>query len=83
MSDANPQISHTDGTLCREGSKSVPENFVACCEDFDDHTSTCEFDVRYEWCVEEKVWSIAIAESAGGGGILIDFCPHCGVRLIP
>lgn len=73
--------SHADGTPCKEGTRSVPDGFRPCCESFDGHTTSCDFDVRYEWWPKSGHWVIAISESAGGGGILIEFCPHCGLRL--
>jgi hypothetical protein len=36
--------------------------------------------VRYEWHASTG-WRIAIAEIAGGGGIGIKHCPHCGTGL--
>src|SRR6058998_1346514 len=72
---------HDDGTVCREGTKRVPPRFRACCEVFQAHTATCELDVRYEWWPKARRWFIAISDAAGGGGIEIDFCPHCGSRL--
>lgn len=72
---------HSDGTICLEGTRSVPHDYVACCETFLGHTTTCEYDIRYEWWHESRQWVIAIAEAAGGGGIIIEFCPHCGTKL--
>jgi len=72
---------HSDGTICREGTQSLPEDFVPCCEMFSAHTATCVFDIRYEWWKTSRRWVIAIAESAGGGGIEITYCPHCGTKL--
>ncbi len=72
---------HDDGTVCREGTKRVPPRFRACCEVFQAHTATCELDVRYEWWPKARRWFIAISDAAGGGGIEIEFCPHCGSRL--
>ena len=76
---------HSDGSECREGTQTVPLEFVACCDVFEQQTFACEYDIRYEWRsdLEPPVWVIAIAESAGGGGIEMDFCPHCGTRLVP
>jgi hypothetical protein len=72
---------HPDGTKCLEGTRRVPRSFKACCEVFDGHTSACAFDIRYEWWSKQKMWVIAISESAGDGGIAIQFCPHCGAKL--
>ena len=72
---------HQDGTVCLEGTKSVPEDFVSCCDDFAAHLDSCQYDVRYEWWKIEKYWVIAIADCVGGGGIKITFCPHCGKKL--
>ncbi len=73
---------HADGTLCLEGTSRLPASFVACCDVFDGHTSTCTYDLRYEYWEKSKMWVIAIAESAGGGGIEISYCPHCGTKLM-
>src|SRR5262249_39937358 len=72
---------HADGTVCREGTKLVPPRFKPCCEAFGVHTKSCELDVGYEWWRKAGRWFIAISDAAGGGGIEIDFCPHCGSRL--
>ena len=72
---------HEDGTVCPEGTRKVPRGFAACCEVFRGHTSTCYFDIRYEWWSKEKTWVTVIPDGVGGGGIEISFCPHCGLRL--
>jgi hypothetical protein len=72
---------HSDGTQCLEGTKRVPRGFKPCCKLFEAHTRACAYDVRYEWYSKSKQWVIAISESAGGGGIEIVFCPHCGEKL--
>lgn len=72
---------HPDGTPCPEGTRSVPDGFVACCEAFSDRTSACYFDIRYEWWASFGEWFIVIAPAAGGGGIGLDYCPHCGTAL--
>ncbi len=76
-----PAPNHADGTRCLEGTKRVPRSFRPCCEVFAGHVATCAHDLRYEWWPKARQWVIAIAESAGGGGISIEFCPHCGARL--
>jgi hypothetical protein len=73
--------SHADGTRCLEGSQRIPRIFKPCCETFAAHTTTCAFDVRYEWWSKSRKWVTVISESAGGGGVRISFCPHCGRRL--
>ncbi len=40
---------HPDGTVCLEGTRSLPKSYSPCCEIFDNHTSTCAYDLRYEW----------------------------------
>lgn len=80
-----PQMSveklHPDGSQCPEGTKKVPRFFKACCEDFALRTKACYHDIRYEWWTKHKGWFIQIAPSAGGGGIQIKYCPHCGTKL--
>lgn len=72
---------HTDGTICQEGTRKVPRNYIPCCEEFNQRTMACVFDIRYEWWSSIKRWVICIDDSAGGGGITISHCPHCGVLL--
>jgi hypothetical protein len=72
---------HPDGSPCLEGTKSVPEGYVPCCQDFDYGTTRCAYDVRYEYWKENNEWVIVIVEAAGGGGVLISYCPHCGAPL--
>ena len=74
-------VRHPDGTRCLEGTRRVPRRFKACCRLFESHTATCAYDIRYEWWQKGRTWVVTIAESAGGGGIEIRFCPHCGRRL--
>src|SRR5262245_31271243 len=57
---------HSDGTVCLEGTRSVPEGWQPCCEVFAGHTTTCAHDLRYEWFKKTQRWGIVIAESAGG-----------------
>lgn len=59
----------------------MPRGFRACCETFGAHTAACDYDIRYEWWTKPRIWVVKITETAGGGGIRINFCPHCGVRL--
>ena len=72
---------HIDGSSCLEGTCKIPKRYNPCCKCFNDHTKTCEYDIRYEWWSKQKIWVIAIPKSAGGGGIKITFCPHCGKKL--
>ena len=72
---------HADGTTCLEGTRRVPIGFRPCCPTFAAHTVTCAYDIRYEYWSKRKQWLIVISESAGGGGIAISFCPHCGSKL--
>jgi hypothetical protein len=74
-------VLHADGTVCREGTRRVPRAFRACCSAFDHRTLACVFDVRYEWWPRQKSWFVPIHDTAGGGGIAIAFCPHCGAKL--
>jgi len=72
---------HTDGTRCREGTQRVPERFEPCCSGFERHTTACEYDIRFEWWTGHASWFIVISDMAGGGGIAIGYCPHCGSEL--
>jgi hypothetical protein len=58
----------------------LPRGWQPCCSVFEDHTKACYFDVRYEWSSQHG-WMNLIAPSAGGGGIVMSFCPHCGIKL--
>jgi hypothetical protein len=79
--DVMKKAKHEDGTPCPEGSRKVPRGFGACCEVFEGHTTSCYFDIRYEWWAKERTWVTVIPDGAGGGGIEMFFCPHCGTRL--
>ena len=73
---------HADGTECLEGTRSVPDGWTQCCETFGGHVESCAFDIRYEfWPAPYDGWVIVISESAGGGGTMIRWCPHCGTEL--
>ena len=72
---------HADGSPCLEGTRRVPQDYVPCCKDFDYRTTRCAYDIRYEYSKEYDVWVILLVEAAGGGGIEISYCPHCGARL--
>lgn len=72
---------HSDGTICPEGTQRLPARFSPCCNEFKSHTLACYFDIRYEWWPRKKSWFIVIAETAGGGGMAISYCPHCGSKL--
>lgn len=71
---------HSDGSPCLDGVVAVPPGYTPCCPVFEQHTRLCVYDVRYQWSASTG-WVIAIAESAGGGGVQIAFCPHCGTEL--
>ncbi|HNT78321.1 MAG TPA: hypothetical protein PKH77_25195 [Anaerolineae bacterium] len=73
---------HPNGTPCLEGTAYVPQDFRPCCDLFAAHTTTCVYDLRYEWWPRSRQWVIALAKAAGGGGIVIHYCPHCGARLV-
>jgi hypothetical protein len=73
--------SHLDGSACLEGTQRVPRGYVSCCEDFRQHTLTCYHDIRYEWWSTQRRWFTIISPAAGGGGVAIAFCPHCGKKL--
>ena len=72
---------HTDGSFCPEGTQRIPRTFNPCCDSFLQHTSACYLDIRYEWWPNQRGWFIIISPSAGGGGIAISYCPHCGAKL--
>ncbi len=72
---------HFDGSICLEGTRSVPPRYRPCCEIFGGHTTTCAWDIRYEWWRKSQQWVIVIPEGLGGGGITMRFCPHCGTEL--
>jgi hypothetical protein len=76
----NPTL-HADGTPCPEGTGKLPRAFAACCDAFAQHTRSCYVDLRYEWWTRSRAWFIVLAPEAGGGGIRISFCPHCGSDL--
>jgi len=72
---------HVDGSTCTEGTRRLPPGFEPCCAEFAQHTAACVFDVRYEWWASAKAWFIALSDMAGGGGVQIRHCPHCGTDL--
>jgi len=72
---------HTDGSYCPEGTQRIPSRYTPCCDDFLAHTFACYFDIRYEWWPRLRGWFIVIDPSAGGGGVAISHCPHCGGKL--
>jgi hypothetical protein len=72
---------HADGVPCLAGTRRTPEDFAPCCSDFAGHVDLCVSDVRYEWYAKQQLWAIAIGAEAGGGGVEIAFCPHCGTKL--
>jgi hypothetical protein len=72
---------HADGSICKEGTQSVPNNYVPCCSKFECRTKKCEYDIRFKWGSKIKEWGIVVPEIAGGGVISIKYCPHCGKSL--
>lgn len=72
---------HLDGTPCPEGTQRLSPERTTCCDAFHARTLACYFDVRYEWWPNPSGWFIIICPDAGGGGIAINNCPHCGARL--
>jgi hypothetical protein len=72
---------HIDGSDCPEGTQRLPRRFTPCCEAFLHRTRACYFDIRYEWWPAQRGWFVGIDPSAGGGGIALSYCPHCGSRL--
>lgn len=72
---------HPDGSYCLENHQRCPEEGKPCCTLFEDHTVACVYDLRYEWWAKPGFWVVRLADSAGGGGIKISFCPHCGSEL--
>jgi len=76
-----PPPLHPDGTSCPEGTRRVPLRFTPCCAEFDARTRACYHDIRFEWWSRPRAWFIIIAPEAGGGGIRVRYCPHCGTAL--
>jgi hypothetical protein len=73
---------HIDGTPCPEGTQRLPPGDAPlCCEAFRARTFACYFDIRYEYWPDNAGWFVIITPDAGGGGIAINFCPHCGAKL--
>jgi hypothetical protein len=79
--DNKSRKTHIDGSLCPEGMQRLPENGRLCCNAFEARTRACYFDIRYEYWSGMKGWFVIIPPDAGGGGIAINHCPHCGARL--
>lgn len=76
-----PQTIHADGSVCPEGIQRIQRGKKLCCEEFEARTLACFFDIRYEWWPSYRGWFTIIQPSAGGGGVAMNFCPHCGKRL--
>ena len=76
-----PLTTHLDGTACPEGTQRTPRGYHACCPAFDARTRACYHDIRYEWWSAQRNWFVLIAPDAGGGGIAMVYCPHCGAML--
>jgi hypothetical protein len=75
------QRKHLDGSLCPEGTAVLPARHKFCCDMFRARAHACYFDVRYEWWPRQRGWFNVIMPEAGGGGIAMAFCPHCGTKL--
>ena len=75
------QGKHNDGAICPEGTIKVHPKYKMCCEEFGRRTLACYYDIRYEWWPKSKGWFIIISPQAGGGGIRINYCPHCSAKL--
>jgi hypothetical protein len=50
---------------------------------FAGHVETCACDLRYAFWPGANQWCIAVAESAGRGGIAIGWCPHRETTTAP
>lgn len=72
---------HADGSICPEGTARLPKRGKLCCAAFAARTEACYFDIRYEWWPSYRGWFTIIQPDAGGGGVAMNFCPHCGARL--
>jgi len=77
----DPTRTHADGSICPEGPRRVPRGWKPCCTAFDARVEACFFDIRYEWWSKQRNWFTIIEPSAGGGGVAIAYCPHCGTKL--
>jgi hypothetical protein len=66
---------HTDGTPCLEGTQRLPPNFRPCCDSFEQHTKTCDADLRFEWWEKSNKWVTCLHD---GSGIEVAFCLFCG-----
>jgi hypothetical protein len=67
--------------MCPEGTQRLPEDGATCCDDFRERTAACYFDIRYEYWPDHAGWFVIIQPDAGGGGVAMNFCPHCGIKL--
>jgi hypothetical protein len=67
--------------MCPEGAQRLPADGAICCNDFRERTLACFFDIRYEYWPAYAGWFVIISPDAGGGGVAINFCPHCGLKL--
>lgn len=81
MQHDNPPAAHIDGSPCPEGEQRLPAAGALCCAAFTARTYACYFDIRYEYWASQQNWFIVIQPDAGGGGIAISHCPHCGTKL--
>lgn len=78
-------MKHTDGSECKEGTTNVPDNYKPCCDSMKFHIQSCSSDLRIEYLDLNDngidMWGIPLDSLAGGGYILINFCPWCGAKL--
>jgi hypothetical protein len=75
------QGTHADGSPCPEGTQRLAPDGKICCDVFGQRTLACYFDIRYEYWPSLEGWFVIISPGAGGGGIAMQFCPHCGSKL--
>lgn len=68
---------HDLGGPCKEGTQNIPDNWSPCCQSFLHHTKSCQFDIRFEWMPNNKVWGIVLPVD-GFSFLELSYCPFCG-----